>query len=167
LAPNSPAHQAHLGPHLFQLGGTAKAIWAIAKCAGNEFVVADPGPELMGANTLIGDHVHNHKDEHLGDVKEIMLDTRTGRVAYAVLSCGGVFSIGEKLFAVPWAALKLDTVNKRFVLNVEKARFENALGFNSDSWPNMADQSWVDRIHNYYGISGLSPKATEWSAFDV
>lgn len=113
-----------------------------------------PGPELMGANTLIGDHVHNLKDEHLGDVKEIMLDTRTGRVAYAVLSFGGVFSIGEKLFAVPWAALKLDTVNKRFVINVEKARFENAPGFNSDCWPNMADQSWAESIHSYYAISG-------------
>lgn len=32
------------------------------------------GPELMGANTLIGDHVHNMQDEHLGDIKEFMLD---------------------------------------------------------------------------------------------
>jgi hypothetical protein len=28
-----------------------------------------PGPELMGADTLIGDHVHNLKDEHLGEIK--------------------------------------------------------------------------------------------------
>jgi hypothetical protein len=54
-----------------------------------------PGPALMGANTLIGDKVHNQQEEHLGDIKEIMLDMRTGKVAYAVLSFGGVFSIGE------------------------------------------------------------------------
>jgi sporulation protein YlmC with PRC-barrel domain len=109
-----------------------------------------PGPELMGANTLTGDKVHNLKDEHLGDIKEIMLDMRTGKVAYAVLSLGGVFTMGEKLFAVPWSALKLDTVNKRFVLDVEKERFENAPGFNSDNWPNMSDQQWINSIRPYY-----------------
>ena len=111
-----------------------------------------PGPVLMGANTLIGDNVHNLQDEHLGDIKEIMLDMRTGKVAYAVLSFGGVFTLGEKLFAVPWGALKLDTVNKRFVLDVKKDRFENAPGFNSNKWPNMADQTWVNDIRTYYGI---------------
>ena len=78
-----------------------------------------PGPELMGAATLTGDNVVNHNDESLGDIKEIMLDMRSGRVAYAVLSFGGLLGMGDKLFAVPWSALKLDTVNKRFVLNVE------------------------------------------------
>lgn len=105
----------------------------------------------MGANTLIGDHVHNVQDDHLGDIKEIMLDMRTGKVAYAVLSFGGVFTLGEKLFAVPWSALKLDTVNKRFVLDVTKDRFENAPGFDSNHWPNMVDQSWIEDIRNFYG----------------
>ena len=81
-----------------------------------------PGPELMGADTLIGDHVHNAKDEHLGEIKEIMIDMRSGKIAYAVMSHGGVFTIGEKLFAVPWEALLLDTVNKRFTLNIDEAQ---------------------------------------------
>ncbi|UUZ53061.1 PRC-barrel domain-containing protein [Massilia sp. H-1] len=68
----------------------------------------------MGADTLIGDSVVNGQDEDLGDIKEIMLDMRTGQVAYAVLSFGGFLGMGEKLFAVPWQALQLDTVNKRF-----------------------------------------------------
>ena len=110
-----------------------------------------PGPELMGANTLIGNDVYNQKDENLGDIKEIMLDVRSGRVSYAVLSFGGFLGMGEKLFAVPWTALTLDTVNKRFVLNVEKDRLESAPGFDQDSWPNMADPSWAKSIHDYYG----------------
>ena len=81
-----------------------------------------PGPQLMGANTLDGNDVYNHKGEDLGDIKEIMLDVPSGRVAYAVLSFGGFLSMGEKLFAVPWSALKLDTENKRFILNVEKVQ---------------------------------------------
>jgi len=112
-----------------------------------------PGPELMGAATLTGEDVVNHKDESLGDIKEIMLDMRSGRVAYAVLSYGGLMGMGDKLFAVPWSALKLDTVNKRFVMNVEKSKLERAPGFLKDAWPNMADSSWEGDIHAYYGTS--------------
>ena len=112
-----------------------------------------PGPELMGADTLIGDHVHNLQNEHLGEIKEIMLDMRTGKIAYAVMAHGGVLTIGEKLFAVPWEALTLDTVNKRFTLNLDKERIENAPGFDKDSWPNMANQTWASQIDSYYGTT--------------
>lgn len=115
-----------------------------------------PGPELMGADTLVGNDVYNLSDENLGDIKEIMLDMRSGRIGYAVLSFGGFLGVGDKLFAVPWNALKLDTVNKRFTLNVERDRLENAPGFNKDKWPNMADQTWASEIHSYYGTKPYS-----------
>ena len=110
-----------------------------------------PGPRLMGADTLIGNDVYNHKDEDLGDIKDIMLDMSSGQVAYAVLSFGSFLGMGEKLFAVPWSALTLDTINKRFILNVEKERLKSAPGFDKDDWPDMADQSWSQDIHAYYG----------------
>ncbi|MCJ7451164.1 MAG: PRC-barrel domain-containing protein [Steroidobacteraceae bacterium] len=110
-----------------------------------------PGPELMGAETLIGGNVFNKQDEDLGDIKEIMLDMRSGHVAYAVLSFGGFLGMGEKLFAVPWRALTLDTENKRFVLDVEKDRLSGAPGFDKDKWPNMADAEWAESIHAFYG----------------
>ena len=110
-----------------------------------------PGPRLMGADTLIGNDVYNHKDEDLGDIKEIMLDMSSGQVAYAVLSFGSFLGMGEKLFAVPWSALTLDTINKRFILNVEKERLKSAPGFDKDDWPDMADRSWTQDIHAYYG----------------
>ena len=112
-----------------------------------------PGPELMGAGTLIGNDVYNGKDEYLGDIKEIMLDMRSGNVSYAVLSFGGFLGMGQKLFAVPWEALKLDTQNRRFVLEVEKDRLGDAPGFASNHWPNMADQSWAQEIHTFYGTT--------------
>jgi len=110
-----------------------------------------PGPALMGADTLIGDSVVNGAEEDLGDIKEIMLDMQTGQVAYAVLAMGGFLGIGEKLFAVPWGALHLDTVNERFVLNVDKARLENAPGFDPGAWPDMSDLNWAKQIHTFYG----------------
>jgi sporulation protein YlmC with PRC-barrel domain len=120
------------------------------------YAVADsdgPGPRLMGADTLIGNDVYNRQDEDLGDIKEIMLDVPGGHISYAVLSYGGMLGIGEKLFAVPWEALTLDTDNKRFTLDVSKDRLEAAPGFDKDNWPNMSDQSWAKDIHSYYGTT--------------
>jgi sporulation protein YlmC with PRC-barrel domain len=116
-------------------------------------IVGGPGPAFMSATSLIGDDVYNLQDEDLGDVKEFMLDMRTGKVAYAVLSFGGFLGMGEKLFAVPWAALKLDPANKRMILDVSKERLESAPGFDSDNWPNMADPEWASGIHTYYGTT--------------
>lgn len=112
-----------------------------------------PGPYLMGANTLIGNTVYNPHHEDLGTIKEIMLDTSTGEVCYAVLSFGGFLGMGQKLFAVPWIALALDTENKGFILRVEKDQLQNAPGFDKDDWPNMADPTWSRGIHAYYGTN--------------
>lgn len=112
---------------------------------------AGPGPALMGADTLIGDAVVNAYDEDLGDIKDIMLDMQTGQVAYAVLAFGGFLGMGEKLFAVPWQALHLDTDNKRFVLNVDKDRLQHAPGFDKDAWPDMSDVAWATQVHGFYG----------------
>lgn len=79
-----------------------------------------------------------------------MLDMRTGKIAYAVLSFGGVLGIGKRLFAVPWSALKLDTDNRCFRLDVAKADLDTAPGFDADAWPSMADESWAKSIHTYY-----------------
>ena len=110
-----------------------------------------PGPALMGADTLLGNDVYNADGEDLGDIKEFMLDMASGKVAYAVLSFGGVLGMGDKLFAVPWAALKLDTANKRFTLNVPKASLKDAPGFNQDRWPAMSDKTWASGVHKFYG----------------
>jgi sporulation protein YlmC with PRC-barrel domain len=110
-----------------------------------------PGPRLMGADTLMGEDVYNRQEEDLGDIKEIMIDMQSGRIAYAVLSFGGILGMGEKLFAVPWQALQLDTENKRFILDVAKDRLENAPGFDKDSWPDMASSEFSNQIHSFYG----------------
>ncbi|SFE64295.1 PRC-barrel domain-containing protein [Nitrosomonas sp. Nm166] len=110
-----------------------------------------PGPRLMGADTLLGNDVYNLQGEDLGDIKEIMLDMNTGEVSYAVLSFGGFLGMADKLFAVPWNSLKLDTVNKRFTLDVAKEKLESAPGFDKDDWPDMADPSWQNTVSSFYG----------------
>jgi len=107
--------------------------------------------EVMSAGTLTGDTVRNSAGEDLGKIEDIMLDVPNGRVAYAVLSFGGFLGIGSKLFAVPWTSLMLDEDEKCFRLEMDKARLENAPGFDKDNWPDMADPSWRNQVYDYYG----------------
>jgi sporulation protein YlmC with PRC-barrel domain len=109
-----------------------------------------PGPEIMAADTLEGDNVVNRQGETLGEIKHIMIDVPQGRVAYAVLSFGGILGIGDKLFAIPWSALTLDAGNHQFILDVPEQRLRDAPGFDKDHWPSMADERWASEVHSYY-----------------
>jgi sporulation protein YlmC with PRC-barrel domain len=106
---------------------------------------------ILSASSLAGNSVKNRAGEDLGKVDEIMIDIPSGRVAYAVLSFGGILRLGNKLFAVPWEALTVDEDRKCFVLEVDKTVLQNAPGFDKDNWPDMAERSWGNQIYSYYG----------------
>jgi sporulation protein YlmC with PRC-barrel domain len=108
-------------------------------------------PKVLSSSTISSDHVKNAAGEDLGKIEDLMIDLDTGRVAYAVLSFGGFLKMGNKLFAVPWEALKVDTANKQFLMNVDKKVLENAPGFDKDNWPDMADPTFGARIYKHYG----------------
>lgn len=112
-----------------------------------------PGPYVMAASTLDGDKVMSSDGEDVGKIKEIMLDVYTGRIAYAVMSSGGFLGIGDKLLAIPWSALTLDTDRKCFLLSAASDTVRNAPGFDKDHWPAMADVAWANELHAYYGSS--------------
>ena len=83
----------------------------------------------------------NLKGDGIGDVKEVVIDPRTGRVAYAVVSFGGFLGMGEKLFAIPFSSFKYDITTNKYVLDVSKERLKAAPGFDADHWPAMSDES--------------------------
>ena len=109
-----------------------------------------PGPEVMAASSFEGESVVDTRGDTVGEIEEIMLDVRSGRIAYAVMSVGGFLGIGEKYFAIPWRAFTMDTDNHRFVLDVDRERLANAPGFDRDHWPSMADETWALKVHTYY-----------------
>jgi hypothetical protein len=79
-----------------------------------------------------------------------MVDINSGRIAYAVLSFGGVLKVGNKLFAIPWQALRLDAAKKQFILDVDKSVLEKAQGFDKDNWPDMADPKFGTNLYRHY-----------------
>ena len=119
----------------------------------------DHGIRMLSATTLIGDDVRNPDGEDLGTVKDLVIDLRNGRTAYAVLDFGGFLGIGNKLFAVPFEAMTVNTVEKHIILDVDKERLENAPGFDKNDWPQHANYDFVDEVHRYYGLAPYSASA--------
>jgi sporulation protein YlmC with PRC-barrel domain len=117
---------------------------------------AQPKTDMYRASKLIGADVENPSGQSLGDIKDIVLDPQTGQIAYAVLGFGGFLGMGEKYFAIPWAALSAKEKRPgeidKFVLNVDQEKLKNAPGFDKNNWPNMADRSWGQQVYAYYGV---------------
>lgn len=109
------------------------------------------GMRVISADTLAGDEVYDPQGEKLGHIKDIMLDVDNGRIAYAVLSFGGVLGFGDKLFAIPWKALRIDHRRDCFVLDVDREKLQKARGFEKDNWPNFGDPRWNTQIYTHYG----------------
>jgi sporulation protein YlmC with PRC-barrel domain len=116
---------------------------------------------VLAASTLTGDSVRNSAGDDLGTIDEIMIHIPSGRVAYAVLSFGGILGMGSKLFAVPWSALTVDEDKHCFVLNLDKKALEKAPGFDKDNWPDMADTTWASEVFTYYGATPYWEDHTE------
>lgn len=110
------------------------------------------GPLVLSSSTLQGDAIVTPDGDKLGSLKEIMLDLRSGSVAYAVLAKGGVMGVGERLFAVPWRLLTVDTDAKQLVLDVDPEMLENSAGFDADDWPSFSSEEWAEETHRRYGV---------------
>ncbi len=108
--------------------------------------------KVLPISSLKGYAVKNHHGEELGKVEEFMMDPETGRIGYFVISFGGVLGIGNKLYAVPFKAMKLNPVDHIFRLEITKAKLTEAPGFEKHAWPEMTDTNWGTRLHGFYGV---------------
>ena len=61
----------------------------------------------MRASQMTGMDVRNPQGEALGEVKDVVIDARTGEVAYIALAHGGFLGMGEDLHAYPVKAFEL------------------------------------------------------------
>jgi sporulation protein YlmC with PRC-barrel domain len=102
----------------------------------------------LTASSLAGDKVVNPAEEHMGEIKEIMLDLETGKIDYYVIEFGGFLGLGVKYFAIPFRLLKLDPANKRFIFNQSRETLEKAPGFDMDHWPDT--NLHFDDVHSYW-----------------
>lgn len=104
---------------------------------------------IVSTEKVIGVKVKNLSGETLGDIKELVLDKKSGHTCYAVLGVGGFLGMGEKSIAVPWKAIKYDPNKDCFTLNADKDKLKNAesLEQNYSGWD---DERWGSNVHRYY-----------------
>jgi sporulation protein YlmC with PRC-barrel domain len=106
--------------------------------------------DMYRGSKIIGASVRDQKDKKIGEIKDLVLDSRRGEVAYAVVSFGGVMGVGRKYHAIPWQALQPSDDGKYYVLNADKETITQAPGFDKGDWPNMADQKWSADVDRYW-----------------
>jgi sporulation protein YlmC with PRC-barrel domain len=96
------------------------------------------------ASGILGMDVRNQNDEHLGHIKDLVIDLKTSQVSYAVMSTAPkvLLGIDEKLLAVPMNALTVSSDQKYLILNADKSKVDAATGFTSDNWPSVNNPSW-------------------------
>lgn len=101
---------------------------------------------FLTATSIIGDKVHDEKDAHMGDIKDIMIDVANGKIEYYIIEFGGFLVIARKYFAIPANLLRIDPEKKIFIFMQPKETLSNAPGFNHWHWPetnfHLVDDYW-------------------------
>jgi sporulation protein YlmC with PRC-barrel domain len=93
---------------------------------------------FLRATYVLRSTIISTDSQRLGDIKEVVMDTAAGKVAYVVLAFGGMAGLGEKWFAIPWHALHQSAGLGTFTLDIDKDVLQEAAGFDKDRWPTTA-----------------------------
>ncbi len=118
-------------------------------------------PKTSGANVrvsqLMGLNIQNAQGQSVGEINDLVIDSHSGKVRYAAVTYGGLFGLGDKLFAVPFEAFQVgpdpdDADDFVMLLEVTKEQLEGAQGFDQDHWPNMADRKMLRDLDKRYGV---------------
>jgi sporulation protein YlmC with PRC-barrel domain len=114
-------------------------------------VARDETTDLISSEKVEGTAVMNKQGEKIGSIESVMIEKRSGKVAYAVMSFGGFLGIGHEHHPVPWNALVYDTRLSGYVIDADRARLEAAPKYSGTQTPNWSDRDWGQRIHQHYG----------------
>ena len=75
---------------------------------------------------VLGMAIRNEQGREVGEIDNLLIDTREGRISHVVISVGGFMGVGEKKVVVPWADLKVASEGKRNVATLEQAKLDSA-----------------------------------------
>lgn len=106
---------------------------------------------VLSVSAVMRNSVRNPQGEDLGKIEDLAIDLDAGRIAYAVISFGGFLGLGEKHFAIPWEALRIDPHEHAVILDIPKERLKNAPGFERGARPATTDREWLRSVYTYYG----------------
>ncbi|WEZ82862.1 PRC-barrel domain-containing protein [Rhizobium sp. 32-5/1] len=107
--------------------------------------------DLIASDKVEGTKVYGVDGKHIGSIERVILEKRSGRVAYAVLGFGGFLGIGEDHYPLPWAKLSYDENLGGYQTDITREQVENAPKYNGNG-----DYDWNKengrRVYDYYGV---------------
>jgi sporulation protein YlmC with PRC-barrel domain len=106
---------------------------------------------LIAASKVKGTSVYNNAGDSLGSIYDVMLEKRSGKVTYAVMSFGGFLGIGEKYHPLPWHELTYSDQFGGYVVNLDRSVLEGAPAYDASATPDWSSPAYTDRIDAYYG----------------
>jgi PRC-barrel domain protein len=117
----------------------------------SQSVATDETSTLISSDKVEGTAVYNRAGEKLGSIHTLMIDKRSGKVAYAVMSFGGFLGIGDRYHPLPWSVLDYETSQGGYVVDLDRDRLEGAPTYGTSETPNWSDRRWGQQVHDYYG----------------
>lgn len=103
---------------------------------------------FLPATEIKGSRIVNVKEENLGKIDEVMIDSERGRIAYAVIAFDCFLGMDCKLFAVPWESLERNRDD--YILRVDKSVLEKSEGFEKEEWSLNRDE--LAHVYKRFGI---------------
>jgi len=108
--------------------------------------------DLIASDKVEGTKVYDLSGEHIGSIERILVEKRSGKVSYAVLSFGGLFGIGHEHYPLPWSKLNYDESLGGYRVDVSKSQLEGAPRYETED-----DSYWTEengrRVYDYYGVT--------------
>jgi sporulation protein YlmC with PRC-barrel domain len=106
---------------------------------------------LIAADKVEGTAVYRSNGDSVGKIERVMIDKRSGKVAYAVLSFGGFLGMGNDHYPLPWSALKYNERLGGYEVNVTEQQLKGAPKYrDGESW-DWNDASRGRKVYDYYG----------------
>ncbi|MCK8787580.1 PRC-barrel domain-containing protein [Roseomonas sp. NAR14] len=115
-------------------------------------IARDETGSLIAAEKVNGTAVYDRRGERVGTIEDLMIDKRSGQVAYAILSFGGFLGIGEKHHPLPWSVLEYDTAQGGYVVDIDPSVLEGAPAYARAEEADWNDRAWGQRVHDYYRV---------------
>lgn len=92
-----------------------------------------PGDTLFPASLLLRAPLVGREGKPLGTLVDAMVERRSGRLSYLVVSEGGVAGVGERLRRIDWSGATLDGEAMR--VSLDCAAFARLPELRKDDWP--------------------------------
>jgi hypothetical protein len=107
---------------------------------------------LIAGSKVTGTDVYNKDAENIGKIHDVMMDKRSGQVAYAVMSFGGFLGLGENYHPIPWNLLIYSPALDGYLVNLTRTQLEGSPSYTQGVDPDWGNESYGSDLRGYWGV---------------